>query len=68
MLLGLADGIFAEVEDGGGQHRGRMTIAHARDQMIERGILLCREPNEGHPVYNPMHPDVIRYYREHRAR
>jgi len=33
-------------------------------QMIERGILLSKKPPTGKPQYNPMHPDVIRFYRD----
>ena len=35
MLLGLPDRIGAEMEDGGGQHRRRVALAHAFDQMIQ---------------------------------
>ena len=33
-------------------------------QMIEKGILLSKKPPSGKPQYNPMHPEVIRFYRD----
>ncbi len=36
MRLGFSDGEFAEMKNGGRQHRGGMALAHTLDQMIER--------------------------------
>jgi hypothetical protein len=33
--LGLGDGVFAEMEDRGGQHRAGAAFGHALDQVIE---------------------------------
>jgi len=39
-------------------------IGLTKEQMIGSGMLLSRKAKSGHPPYNPMHPDVIRYYSE----
>src|SRR5262245_34305280 len=36
VVLGLADRVLAEMEDGSGEHRRRMAVADALDQVIER--------------------------------
>ena len=36
VLLGFADGVGAEVEDGGGEHGAGVAVLHAIDEMVER--------------------------------
>src|SRR5712692_2716050 len=52
VVLGFADAVLAEMEDRGGEHRGRMAVADAGDKMIEIAGATGSDHRHGNRVGN----------------
>src|SRR6187200_2462351 len=50
MRLGLADRVGAEMEDRGGKHGGRVAVANAFDQMVERADTAAGDYRRTHRI------------------